>query len=181
VFAENHRFLIRRKDRRRRSFCHCQQGADHWANADIPSAEATHAAIASNPVSVISCIYPDLRLADNLHFLFSDEDAPSGRLGRRRKPMMKIQLEERDDQLVLLVEGRVAGAFVPELERCWQAARSDQPHRKISVDLKSVTCVDRAGRCLFQSMHGDGVDFLRAGLAVQDILEQIMGQPECKH
>ncbi|MCU1235286.1 MAG: hypothetical protein JWP63_3253 [Candidatus Solibacter sp.] len=95
--------------------------------------------------------------------------------------MMKIQQEEHDDQLVLLVEGRLTGAFVPELERCWQAARSDKPHRKISVDLKSVTCVDRAGRYLLQWMHGSGVDFLRAGLAVQDILEQIMGQQECKH
>jgi hypothetical protein len=30
-------------------------------------------------------------------------------------------------------------------------------------------------------MHGDGVGFLRVGLGVQDILEQIMEQPECKH
>jgi hypothetical protein len=30
-------------------------------------------------------------------------------------------------------------------------------------------------------MHSNGVGFLRAGLAVQDILEQIMKQPECKH
>lgn len=95
--------------------------------------------------------------------------------------MMKIQAEQRDDRLILLVEGRLAGDFVPELERCWQAALSEQPQRKIVVDLKSVTCVDRAGRYLLQMMYGNGVDFLRAGLAVQDILEQIKGQPECKH
>jgi anti-anti-sigma regulatory factor len=95
--------------------------------------------------------------------------------------MMKIQADERDDRLILLVEGRLAGDFVPELERCWQAARSKQPQRKILVDLKSVTCVDRAGRSLLQMMYGNGVDFQRAGLALQDILEQIMGQPECKH
>ena len=94
---------------------------------------------------------------------------------------MKIQMKEVDDQLVLQVEGRLAGAFVPELENCWQTARADQPGRKISVDLKSVTCVDRAGRHLLQSMHSNGVGFLRAGLAIQDILEQVMEQPECKH
>ena len=95
--------------------------------------------------------------------------------------MMKIQMQEGGGQLVLQVEGRLAGAFVPELENCWQNARSEQPGRKIAVDLKSVTCVDRAGRYLLQLMHSNGVGFLRAGLAVQDILEQVMEQPECKH
>ena len=93
--------------------------------------------------------------------------------------MMKIQMKEYDGQLILLVEGRLAGAFVPELENCWQAARTNRPGRKIAVDLKSVTCIDRAGRYLLQTMHRNGVGFLRAGLAVQDILEQVMGQPEC--
>lgn len=94
---------------------------------------------------------------------------------------MKIQVKELDDQLILQVEGRVAGAFVPELENCWHAAHSEQPDRRISVDLKGVTCVDRAGRRLLQSMHTDGVAFLRAGMAIQDILEQLTEQPECRH
>jgi anti-anti-sigma regulatory factor len=91
--------------------------------------------------------------------------------------MMKTQMKELDGQLVLQVEGRLAGAFVRELEDCWRAARAKQPDRKISVDLKSVTCIDQAGRRLLQSMHGNGVDFLGAGLATQDILEQVMERP----
>src|ERR1700722_1589386 len=63
-----------------------------------------------------------------------------------RRPMMKIQTNEVGGVLILQVEGRLAGAFVPELERCWQAARAEQPARRISVDLKSVTCIDRSGR-----------------------------------
>jgi anti-anti-sigma regulatory factor len=105
--------------------------------------------------------------------------------------MMKIEVQEAGERLILQVEGRLAGACVPELENCWQVARSGHPNRKISVDLKNVTCVDRAGRRLLQSMYRNGVPFLRAGLAVQDILEQIMveqvtiepgkEQPECHH
>jgi anti-anti-sigma regulatory factor len=95
--------------------------------------------------------------------------------------MIKIQLKELDRELILQVEGRLAGAFVPELESCWQAARVHHPNRKISVDLKNVTCIDQAGRYLLQLMHGKGVGFLRAGLAIQDILEQVMERPECKH
>ena len=75
----------------------------------------------------------------------------------------------------------MAGAFVPELEDCWQAVRANQPNRKISVDLKSVACIDRAGRSLLHLMHSNGIGFLRAGLAIQDILEQVMETPECKH
>jgi anti-anti-sigma regulatory factor len=98
-----------------------------------------------------------------------------------RKPMMKIEVQETGESVVLRVEGRLAGAFVPELENCWRQAQSTQPNRSISVDLKNVTCVDRAGRYLLQLMHRNGVPFLRAGLALQDILEQIMEQPECHH
>jgi anti-anti-sigma regulatory factor len=95
--------------------------------------------------------------------------------------MMKIELKDLDGQLILQVEGRLAGAFVPELENSWRIALANQPGRKISVDLKNVTCVDRAGRSLLQLMHRNGVGFLRAGLAIQDILEQVMEQPECTH
>jgi len=95
--------------------------------------------------------------------------------------MMKIQAQELDGQLILQIEGRLAGAFVAELEHSWQAARADHPGRPVSVDLKSVTCIDRAGRYLLHLMHRNGVGFLHAGLAVQDILEQIMEAPECKH
>jgi hypothetical protein len=97
-----------------------------------------------------------------------------------RRPMMKIETIEVDGVLILQVEGRLAGAFVLELERCWQAARADQPARRISVDLKGVTCIDRLGRYLLLLMHGSGVGFLRAGLAVQDILDQVIAQQECK-
>jgi anti-anti-sigma regulatory factor len=95
--------------------------------------------------------------------------------------MMKIEIQEAGDQVILQVAGRLAGAFVPELENCWRQARSAGPERRISVDLKNVTCVDRAGRYLLLLMHRNGVPFLRAGLALQDILEQVMEQPECRH
>jgi anti-anti-sigma regulatory factor len=95
--------------------------------------------------------------------------------------MMKIEIQESGESVILMVEGRLAGAFAAELENCWNVARAAHPRSTISVDLKNVTCVDRAGRYLLQMMHRHGVPFLRAGLAVQDILEQIMEQPECQH
>jgi len=101
----------------------------------------------------------------------------SGVLVRVKTPMMKVEVEERGDRVIIQVEGRLAGIFVPELENCWNAARARHRAREIAVDLKNVTCVDRAGRSLLQRMHGHGVEFLRAGLATQDILDQITGDP----
>ena len=89
---------------------------------------------------------------------------------------MKIQVKELDDQVILQVEGRLAGAFVPELEDCWRTARSRQSGLGITLDLKDVTCIDRSGRHLLQLMHSDGVGFVRATLPVQDILEEIARQ-----
>jgi hypothetical protein len=93
--------------------------------------------------------------------------------------MIKIHAQETAGRLVLYVEGRLAGAFVPELENCWNVARSADPTRQISVDLGGVTCVDRSGRYLLQLMHTSGVDFLRPGIALQDILQQVREQ-QCR-
>ena len=89
--------------------------------------------------------------------------------------MMKVQVSEVENGATLLVEGRLAQPFACELERCWQAVRTAHPDRSISVDLKGVTCIDRAGRHLLESMHEGGVRFTGAGLAIQDILDQIAG------
>jgi len=93
---------------------------------------------------------------------------------------MKIQVNETGEQVILQIEGRLAGPFVAALEDCWLSARASSADRRICVDLKSVTCVDRAGRKLLQAMHGSGAQFLRAGLAIQDIVEEIREAPECK-
>jgi hypothetical protein len=98
-----------------------------------------------------------------------------------RNAMMKIEVRESPSKVVLHVQGRLAGACVSELENCWRDAQSAGPHREISVDLKSVTCVDRSGRRLLETMHRGGAHFLRADLAVQDILTEIMEQAECRH
>ena len=85
--------------------------------------------------------------------------------------MMKIETRELEDRLILNVQGRLSGAYVPELEASWQRARRDRPDRKVSLDLTLVTCVDLAGRYLIQLMCNEGVDVSGASLALRDMLE----------
>jgi anti-anti-sigma regulatory factor len=89
--------------------------------------------------------------------------------------IMRIQVDELDDSVKFQVEGRLAGAWVPELEQCWQSAVIDHPERKISVDLSGVTCVDQAGQYLLRLMSKDGVSITGAGLAIRETLEQTAG------
>jgi anti-anti-sigma regulatory factor len=87
--------------------------------------------------------------------------------------MMKVHTSNNQDRVILRVEGRLAGAYVGELERCWKEASALEPSRPISLDLRDVTCVDPAGGYLLRLMHSQGVEVVRTNLALQDVLERV--------
>ena len=93
--------------------------------------------------------------------------------------MLKIRLRELAGRIVLELEGRLTGEFVPEVRSAWNKVVAIRPASKVNVDLKNVTCIDREGRALLRSMHGQGVRFLRAGLATQDILDEALQKQGC--
>jgi hypothetical protein len=93
--------------------------------------------------------------------------------------MVNVHVREWKDRIVLEVEGRLTGAFTSEVQSAWNAARATKLGCKVQVDLKSVTCVDREGRSLLRSMHEQGVEFLRAGMAMQDILDEVLRKQGC--
>ena len=91
------------------------------------------------------------------------------RVGKKVERMLKITLHDTADRLCMELEGRLAGAWVPELEQCWHTTRAHQPHRQCSLDLTGVTFIDQAGRYLLQLMHRDGVRLVASSLMLQDI------------
>ena len=81
----------------------------------------------------------------------------------------------------LVVEGKLAGACVGELERCWQATASNESPASILVDLSSVTFVDAAGKQLLTHMHEQGIRFAASGLLAKCLIQEIKcsaGQPD---
>ena len=89
--------------------------------------------------------------------------------------MLKITIHDADGQLRLELEGRLAGAWVCELEHCWHTAKASHAYRTLEVDLTSVTFIDQAGHYLLQLMHRDGVSLAGSGLMLQDILDDMAG------
>jgi ABC-type transporter Mla MlaB component len=92
--------------------------------------------------------------------------------------MLKITIHDAAGQRRLVLEGRLAGVWVSELEHCWRTAQASHPHRTLAVDLTSVTFIDQAGRELLQLMHRDGVRFLASDLMLQGILDHVTGMIE---
>jgi anti-anti-sigma regulatory factor len=92
--------------------------------------------------------------------------------------MLKITLHDATGQRRLELEGRLAGAWVCELEHCWHTAKASHPNRTLSVDLTGVTFIDQAGRYLLQLMHRDGVRFVASDLMRQDLLDHVTGMIE---
>jgi len=92
--------------------------------------------------------------------------------------MLKISIYDIADPFRLELEGRLAGAWVCELEQCWHTAKARHPNWKLSVDLTNVTFIDQAGRYLLQLMQRDGASFVASALMLQDILEQITDTTE---
>ena len=87
--------------------------------------------------------------------------------------MMKAQVSSVGDRVTLKVSGRLAEAYVPEVESCWLSTRADHPAGKILVDLQQVTFIDDKGRSLLERMHRDGALFAAAGLLTRDIVNKI--------
>lgn len=73
----------------------------------------------------------------------------------------------------LVVEGKLAGPCVGELEKCWRETASTKSPGSILVDLSSVTFVDAAGKHLLAGMHQQGTRFTAAGLLAKCLIEEI--------
>ena len=91
--------------------------------------------------------------------------------------MLKITLHDAVEPLRLELQGRLAEAWVCELEHCWHTAQASHPNRTLAVDLTGVTCIDHAGRYLLQWMHRDGVRLVGSGLLLQDLVDHPRGRP----
>ena len=93
--------------------------------------------------------------------------------------MLKITLHDSAGEFRLNLEGRLAGAWVRELELCWRTASSTTGGRRTVVDLADVDFVDPAGEALLAQMHGAGVQLLGDTPLICAMLEQVCQSNRC--
>lgn len=95
--------------------------------------------------------------------------------------MLRITVHENQESLVFQLEGRLADAWVEEVEQCWQNTLAHQRKAILRVDLTGVTFIDDAGKDCLAAMHRQGAEFVAADCLIKDIVSEIRQGQSRKH
>ena len=85
--------------------------------------------------------------------------------------MLKITTQEGAGEVLIEVEGTLAGPWVQELATSWQRVAGSG--EQVRVSLKAVMFVDGAGKELLAEMHRKGVILVASGCMTSAIIEEI--------
>lgn len=103
-------------------------------------------------------------------------------VGRNGPAMLRITILPETQATRLQLEGRLAGAWVKELDRCWLTIAAGH-HDVIVVDLSGMTFVDADGKMLLTRMWQQGAQLHAAGSLARGIVEEITsaGRSDSRH
>ena len=86
--------------------------------------------------------------------------------------MLKITSDNSQTLTRLTLEGRLAGAWVKELEQFWRHLPALEPGSLI-VDLRGVTFIEETGKALLAEMWQAGAELIATGCCNKSTIEQI--------
>ncbi len=89
--------------------------------------------------------------------------------------MLRITIHDNQESLTFQLEGRLAGAWVKEVEECWQSTLNQQRKPILRVDLTGVTFIDDAGKTCLAAMYSQGAELVAADCLTKAILAEITG------
>lgn len=95
--------------------------------------------------------------------------------------MLRISVTEMLENIVLDLEGRLAGPWTSELERCWRDQQAQSSGKTITVRLRAVTFIDDAGKELLTRMFEQDAKLEGSGCLVRAILAEITGTQPHQH
>ena len=86
--------------------------------------------------------------------------------------MLKITVHPDEKSTTLLLEGRLAGPWVEELDRCWRQV-FEAGSTRVIVDLHNVTFVDAQGKGILKAMRKRGAELQASGCLMRCIVDEI--------
>jgi hypothetical protein len=109
--------------------------------------------------------------------------APVGVVGNARalpatgRAMLKISVINEQAQTTLVVEGKVVGIWVDELQKIWDEVRNEDIRRNIVVDMMDVTLVSERGQELLRHMMAAGTVFKCCrGVHTKHVVQKLMNR-----
>jgi hypothetical protein len=86
--------------------------------------------------------------------------------------MLKITRTETPAEEKWILQGRLVGLWVNELNRTWKETHRTDDNLKCIVDLNEVTFIDKKGETLLRTMSKEGAQFIATGMYIKHVLQQ---------
>ena len=86
--------------------------------------------------------------------------------------MLRIYIHDQVPVTSFVLEGKLVGPWVKELEKSWESALASYPSRMMLVDLADVSFIDAEGRVLLARMRQKGVRLLSTGILINAIVDE---------
>lgn len=90
--------------------------------------------------------------------------------------VIRITAQQESSTTRLFLEGKLAGACVDELDKCWQTCPSEEV--ALLVDLTNVSFVDDHGKELLARMYSRGIKLFSTSLMTKCLIEEIESTPD---
>jgi len=87
--------------------------------------------------------------------------------------MLKITVHDEPATRRLLVEGKLTGVSIAELEKTWRSEREAPGAKPVEIDLTGMTAVDQGGKCLLFLLYKDGACLIAAGAKTKELIGEI--------
>jgi anti-anti-sigma regulatory factor len=87
--------------------------------------------------------------------------------------MLRITVEQQVASVLLVLEGRLGGAWVEELQKVLSSLGAEASGNGVEIALSSVSGVDAAGRELLVRLHAQGVSLVGTGLGANALIEEV--------
>jgi anti-anti-sigma regulatory factor len=91
--------------------------------------------------------------------------------------MLRITIHHDPESLIFQLEGRLAGAWVREVEECRQRTLAGRRWPAVRFDLAGVTFIDAAGKAYLAAMHRIGAEFVATDCLTKAIVAEITTAP----
>ena len=90
--------------------------------------------------------------------------------------MLRIYIHDEVPVTSIVIEGKLIGPWVKELEKCWESLVAARARKSMVVDLAQVTFIDSDGRALLTRMRRKGARLLSSGVLINSIVADIEAQ-----
>ena len=90
--------------------------------------------------------------------------------------MLRIYIHDDVPVTSFVLEGKLIGPWVKELQKYWESVVATNASRTMLVDLADVSFIDAEGRALLARMRQKGIRLLSTGVLINAIVAEIDAQ-----